>query len=44
MDMVSELDITIINVIIDTKCIQFIPSNNIYHFLVAIYTKEYVGI
>ena len=32
MNIVSELDITIINVIIDTKCIQFIPSNNIYNF------------
>lgn len=32
MDIVSGLDIKIINVIIDTKCIQFIPSNNIYNF------------
>ena len=32
MDIVRELDIKIINVIIDTKCIQFIPSNNIYNF------------
>ena len=33
MDIVSRLDIKIINVIIDTKCIQFIPSNNIYNIL-----------
>ena len=32
MKIVSNLDITIINVIVDTKCIQFIPSNNIYNF------------
>lgn len=31
MDIVSRLDIKIINVIIDTKCIQIIPSNNIYN-------------
>lgn len=32
MDIVGGLNIKIINVIIDTKCIQFIPSNNIYNF------------
>lgn len=32
MDIVAGLDIKIINIIIDTKCIQFIPSNNIYNF------------
>lgn len=32
MDIVGKLDIKIINVIIDTKCIQFIPSNNIYNY------------
>lgn len=32
MKIISSLDITIINVIVDTKCIQFIPSNNIYNF------------
>ena len=32
MNIVAGLDIKIINVIIDTKCIQFIPSNNIYNF------------
>lgn len=32
MDIVGGLDIKIINVIIDTKCIQFIPSNNIYNY------------
>ena len=32
MDIVSQLDIKIINVIIDTKRIQFIPSNNIYNY------------
>lgn len=32
MDTVSNLDIKIINVIVDTKCIQFIPSNNLYNF------------
>ena len=32
MDIISELDIKIINVIVDTKCIKFIPSNNIYNF------------
>lgn len=32
MDIVSTLDIKIINIIVDTKCIQMIPSNNIYNF------------
>lgn len=32
MNIVGTLDLTIINVIVDTKCIQFIPSNNIYNF------------
>ena len=32
MDSVSTLDIKIINIIVDTKCIQMIPSNNIYNF------------
>lgn len=32
MDIVSNLDIKIINVIINTKDIQFIPSNNIYNY------------
>lgn len=32
MDIVSNIDLTIINVIVDTKCIELIPSNNIYNF------------
>lgn len=32
METVSNLDITIINIIIDTHCIKFIPSNNIYNY------------
>lgn len=32
MNIVGGLNIKIINVIIDTKCIQFIPSNNIYNY------------
>ena len=32
MDIISKLDIKIINIIIDTKCIQMIPSNNIYNY------------
>lgn len=32
MDVISALDIKIINIIVDTKCIQLIPSNNIYNF------------
>lgn len=32
MDVISTLDIKIINIIVDTKCIQLIPSNNIYNF------------
>ncbi len=32
MDIVSKLDLVIINVIVDTKSIKFIPSSNIYNF------------
>lgn len=32
METVKDLDIKIINVVIDTKCIKKIPSNNIYYF------------
>lgn len=32
MEKISSLDIKIINIIIDTKCIQIIPSNNIYNY------------
>ena len=32
MKVIGELDIKIINVIIDTKCIKLIPSNNIYYY------------
>lgn len=32
MQVVNKLDLTIINVIVDTKCIQLIPSNNIYFY------------
>ena len=32
MSLVSTLDIKIINVIIDTRCIKVIPSNNIYNY------------
>lgn len=40
MDIVSTLDLTIINVIVDTKSIKFIPSNNIYnHFSGYLYER-----
>lgn len=32
MDVISTLDIKIINVIVDTKCLKFIPSSNIYNY------------
>ena len=32
METIKELDIKIINVIVDTKCIKLIPSNNIYNY------------
>ena len=32
MEIIKDLDIKIINVVIDTKCIKKIPSNNIYYF------------
>ena len=32
METVKNLDIKIINIIVDTKCIKMIPSNNIYNF------------
>jgi len=32
METVKNLDIKIINVIVDTKCIKMIPSNNIYNY------------
>ena len=32
METIRDLDITIINVIVDTKCIKMIPSNNIYNY------------
>lgn len=32
METVKDLDIKIINVIVDTKCIKLIPSNNIYNY------------
>lgn len=32
MDTISTLDIKIINVVVDTRCIQLIPSNNIYNY------------
>lgn len=32
MDTIKNLDIKIINVIVDTKCIKMIPSNNIYNY------------
>lgn len=32
METIKDLDITIINVIVDTKCIKLIPSNNIYNY------------
>lgn len=32
LDIISNIDITIINVIVDTKSIELIPSNNIYNF------------
>ncbi len=40
MEIVSTLDLTIINVIVDTKSIKFIPSNNIYnHFSGYLYER-----
>ena len=44
MEVVKNMNIKIINVIVDTKCIKLIPSNNIYNFLVVIYMKEFVGL
>lgn len=51
MDIVNSLDIKIINVIVDTKSIQFIPSNNIYNYFsgylyerICWYMKEVNGI
>ena len=32
METIKNLDIKIINVIVDTKCIKMIPSNNIYNY------------
>ena len=32
MDAVNDLDVLIINVIVDTKSIKIIPSNNIYNY------------
>lgn len=32
MEVVKNMDIKIINVIVDTKCIKLIPSNNIYNY------------
>lgn len=32
MEVIKKLDIKIINVIVDTKCIKMIPSNNIYNY------------
>jgi len=32
MEIISTLNLTIINVIVDTKCIKLIPSNNIYNY------------
>lgn len=32
MKTIKDLDIKIINVIVDTKCIKLIPSNNIYNY------------
>ena len=32
MDVVSKLDLTIINIIIDTSSIKFIPQNDLYNF------------
>lgn len=32
METIKDLDIKIINVIVDTKCIKLIPSNNIYNY------------
>ncbi len=32
METIKNLDIKIINIIVDTKCIKMIPSNNIYNF------------
>ena len=51
MDIVGTLDITIINVIVDTKCIKLIPSNNIYNYFsgylyerICWYMNEHNGI
>ena len=51
MDIVNSLDIKIINVIVDTKSIQFIPSSNIYNYFsgylyerICWYMKEVNGI
>lgn len=32
MEVVKNMDIKIINVIVETKCIKLIPSNNIYNY------------
>lgn len=32
MEIIGNLDIKIINVVVDTKCIKLIPSNNIYNY------------
>ncbi len=40
MEIVGGLDLTIINVIVDTKSIKFIPSSNIYnHFSGYLYER-----
>lgn len=51
MDVVNNLDVLIINVIVDTKSIKIIPSNNIYNFFsgylyerICWYMKEKNGI
>ena len=51
MDIVGTLDITIINVIVDTKCIRLIPSNNIYNYFsgylyerICWYMNEHKGV
>ena len=51
MGIVGTLDITIINVIVDTKCIKLIPSNNIYNYFsgylyerICWYMNEHNGI
>lgn len=35
MEVIKKLDIKIINVIVDTKCIKMIPSNNIYNYFIG---------